>query len=126
MPTSNGFTTPSMPAMAEPGSNRSLVSSLPSPAALPNPGSSKIGGSRVPTKIKAPVQAQRQIQTPIVGSRSLPSSKVPVPPQVAPKIQVNKGTQQQRMAAIQDYVSRLGSGKAESPAAFMQSIAHLF
>lgn len=121
MPTSNGFTTPSMPAMAEPGSNRALTATLPSPAKIPDPGSSKIGGSRVSTKVKVSPVA------PAVGqnSRTLPVPKMSSQV-MTPKIPLNKNTQQQRISAIQSYVGRLGSGKAESPAAFLQSIAHLF
>lgn len=122
MPTSNGFTTPAMPAMADVGSNRALTSTLPSPATLPEPGASKIGGSRLPTKlnIKAPTLAgQPQRTLPTVNftpkQAQQPISTVPL----------NDTTKQQRMQALQNYVSRLNAGSAEHPAAFLQSISHL-
>jgi hypothetical protein len=124
MPTSNGFKTPSMPAMADVGSNRSLTASIPSPATIPEPGSAKIGGTHTPSKLSMPKPVKG------VGQRTLPGALPGNPVQKVQQMQggvpANPKMKQQRMQAIQNYVARLGSGKAEAPGAFLQSIAHMF
>lgn len=125
MANSNGLNTPSIPAMAEVGSNRSLNAGLPSPATIPQPGSAKIGGSRPSIKMKVPSQQQKPAQrslTPGTGGvvKARPQQFVP---KLSPKLPLNQKTKQQRMQAVQGYVARLGSGQAESPAAFLKGMA---
>lgn len=122
MPNSNGLVTPSMPAMATPGSNRSLNAGLPSPASIPQPGSSKIGGSRPSTKMKSNT-TQTAPRSILAGTGGVVRTR----PAVAVKTSVplQKDTKQLRAQAIQNYTSRLGSGKAESPSAFLKSLAQI-
>ena len=117
MANSNGFVTPTMSAMAEPGSNRALTASLPSPATIPSPGSSKIGGSR-------PSLTPKTSKVQNVTTRALPGSKVLAPQFNAP-VPLDKNKKQQRTNAIKQYHQRLMAGHAEAPAAFLQSISHL-